>query len=40
MEFTENKAFTKALSQIDSTPVNTELEEKLKRHFSEMLVYK
>jgi len=40
MEFTENKAFSEALLQIDSTPVNKELEEKLKRHFGEMLVYK
>ncbi|MDO4562924.1 MAG: BREX system Lon protease-like protein BrxL [Clostridia bacterium] len=40
MDFTENKAFSEALSQIDSVPANKELEEKLKKHFGEMLVYK
>ena len=40
MDFTENKAFSEALSQINSTPVNKELEERLKKFFGEMLVYK
>lgn len=40
MDFTENKAFSEALSQIDSTSANKELEGKLKRYFGEMLVYK